>query len=177
MPMTIRIASSLLGTASAVLAFLAVPAQAQYGQCATSLTVDVNYVSVTAGGVQTISLFSTGGLPFLAGREFTILGSFSGTTPSDPWLGYGGLFLAPDRYLRQSYLGMSPMIPGGFPHAPGGHKLYTDAQGRATQLIVVPPMAFTSYIGRTVRHGVFMDHPLTLVPYCGSNTVTLTFTP
>jgi len=167
--MSIRIARSLL---VAVAACLAVPARAQHGPCATLLSVDTSVISVTAGGVQTISVLTNGGE-----REFSIVGSFSGTIPSDPWLAYGGLYLRRDRYLDQSYLGLSPMIPGGFPHAPGGHRLHTNAQGRAVQQIVVPPMAFTRYVGRTVRHGVYSDNWMDLTPYCGSNTVPLTFVP
>lgn len=170
--MSIRIARSMLGTLAAVLAVLAIPAQAQLGQCGTLLTVDTGIISVSAGGVQTISVLTNGGE-----REFSIVGSFSGTTPSDPWLAYGGLYLARDRYLRQSYLGLSPMIPGGFPYAPGGHRLYTNAQGLAVQQIVVPPMALAHFVGRTVRHGVYSDNWMDLTPYCGSNTVALSFAP
>lgn len=170
--MSNRIARSLLLTAAALVACFDVPAWAQLGQCGTLLTVDTSIISVTAGGVQTISVLTNGGE-----REFSMIGSFSGTTPSQPWFAYGGLYLRRDRYLDQSYLGLSPMIPGGFPHAPGGHRLYTDAQGRAVQQIVVPPMALTRYVGRTVRHGVYSDNWLDLTPYCGSNTVALHFAP
>lgn len=170
--MSIRIARFPLGGVAALLVLLAVPARAQVGQCGTLLTVDTSIVSVSAGGVQTISVLTNGGE-----REFSIVGSFSGTTPSDPWLAYGGLYLARDRYLVQSYLGLSPLIPGGFPHAPGGHRLHTNAQGQAVQPIVVPPMALARYVGRTVRHGVFSENWLDYSPYCGSNTVALTFAP
>lgn len=144
---------------------------AQSGPCTSTITADINSVSVTAGGTQTITIASTPGV-----RLFSIVGSFAGTSPAEPNFAYGGLFLARDRYLVQSYLGMSPLIPGGIPHAPGGHQFFTNAQGSATQVIVVPPLIFAPLVGRTVRHGVYtLD--ATFLASCGSNTVPLTFTP
>jgi hypothetical protein len=141
-------------------------------QSASVLTADLNAISVTSGGVQTLTLTTN-----TPGRVFSMIGSFSGTFPPEPNFAYGGLYLARDRYLILSYTGRSRLLPGGLPNAPGGHELYTDAQGRATQLVVVPPNAPTHLVGRTVLHGAYTLSDLDLLPSCGSNVVPLVFTP
>lgn len=141
-------------------------------QCTSVLAADVTSVSVTAGGIQTLTLTSNA-----PQRIFSVVGSFSGTSPAEPYFAVGGLNLARDRYLVLSYTGRSRLLPGGIPNAPGGHTLLTDAQGRADQLVVVPPSALSFLVGRTVLHGVYTLSDLDLLPSCGSNVVSLVFAP
>lgn len=38
-------------------------------------------------------------------------------------------------------------------------------------------MAFTRYVGRAARQGVYSLNGIEYLPYCGSDTVALTFAP
>ena len=163
--------SRILAITAGLLAPLAL-APAASAQCASVVTADVPSISVSAGGVQTLTITTN-----QPQSLYSVVGSFSGTTPAEPYFAVGGLYLARDRYLILSYTGRSRLLPGGVPNAPGGHELFLDAQGQATQLVVVPPNSPSYLVGRTVLHGVYRLLDVDLLPSCGSNVVPLAFTP
>lgn len=138
--------------------------------CTATLTASTPVVSVTTGGTQWLTLRSTS-----TQRWFSIVGTFS-SGPAEPYFTTAGLHLARDRYLLLSYLGRSPLLPGGIPFAPGGHQVLTDSQGIALQAVVVPPGQWPFLAGQTVRHAAYSLSE-SLLPECGSNVVSLTFVP
>lgn len=150
------------------------PALAQ--NCVSALVADVPVVSVSAGGVQNISVQVSGPMVNLFTDSFQMVGSFGGTSPGHPHLAYGGLFLNVDRYTLRCLNGESRLI-----HPVGGSSAFPnyvplDAQGQAQVRIVVPAGLYSAYLGKTVHHGIYaLD--ISLLPACGSNTVALTFAP
>lgn len=141
---------------------------------ACTLVGDVAQVSVTAGGVQTLSL--TRG-QVATGEGWLMLGSLSGTTPADPFLAAAGLSLAWDRYTWATWRGHSPLLPDAIQGFGGGVIGFFDGTGSATLEVVVPPGAYPSLVGQVVHHGFYMLDPVTFAPTCGSNTVPLAFAP
>lgn len=158
----------------ALLSFAALSHVSAHAQtpCTSNIASNVSTVSVTTGGVQSLTIQTNA-----PSRMFVVVGSFSSSPMYEPYFAYGGLYLPRDRYLVMSYLGRSPFLAGGFPNAPGGHQVFTDAQGVAFQDIVVPSAQFAHLVGRTVRHGVYSLDFDSLLPACGSNVVTLTLVP
>jgi hypothetical protein len=139
------------------------PTFASAQDCA--VTADVLAISVSAGGVQTLSI-DVG--PENALSQYFVLGSFSGTAPGfDLGLHYP---LNEDRYLLQTWVGASRLVEDG------GIGL-TDSRGLAEIHVVVPPSATSALVGRTVNHAVAPISFLTLLHTCVSNPVPLTFTP
>jgi hypothetical protein len=147
-------------------------ARAQAG-CAGTIVGDVSVVSVSTGGVQNLSLTVTS---TQALQDWHVLGSMSGTSPGQPYLAYGGLFLNQDRYMYAMITGHSPLVHGGVPSAYGVVPSF-DSQGHANLQVVVPPVVLSALVGRTVYHGFYTLNVLDLLPDCGSNTVALTFVP
>lgn len=153
-----------------ILSFATTDACAQ-APCSSSLSANTGFVSVTSGGVQMLQLQTNA-----PQRIFYVVGSFTAFGPPTPHFAIGGLNLVSDRYLGLTYVGRSPFLPGGLPNFVYGHRLLTDLQGMAVQPVVVPPTQWVHLVGRTMRHGVFtLDEGL--LPYCGTNVVTLTFVP
>ncbi len=148
-------------------------ASAQTQACAGSITGDVSVVSISAGGVQNLTLSV---LPSQLPNFWYLTGSMSGTLPGSPFLATAGLYLNFDRYTYAMTTGTSPLVRGGTPNAYGVIPNF-DAQGIAHLQVVVPPMALPALIGRTVHHGFFTFDTINLEPSCGSNTVALLFVP
>jgi hypothetical protein len=168
-----RSAHSALSAGLALLASLLVSGPAARAQSCT-LSGDIAQVSVASGGTQNLTIV---GPPSFHGQEWYMVGSFHGTLPGHPVFAYGGLYLNQDRYFIMTVIGRSPFLRGGLNGGPGGVMGQFDPNGMASIQVVVPPGIYASLVGRTVYHGYYRLHPLTLLPDCGSNTVALTFVP
>ena len=148
-------------TFSIVLAVLATSvASAQ--DCKVS--TDVTRISVSAGGVQKLAI-DVG--PANAGLFF-VLGSASGTAPGfDLGLHYP---LNVDHYLVDSWVGSLRL------GAEGGIG-FTDAAGKASFDLIVPPGSLSSFAGLTLHHAVAPLSAATLLHTCVTNPVRLQFVP
>jgi len=59
----------------------------------------------------------------------------------------------------------------------GGPLVPFDAQGNAQIQVVIPPGLSSAFIGRTLHHGFYHISTHSLLPECGSGTVSLMFLP
>ena len=141
--------------------------------CASTISANVATVSVTAGGTQLIDVSV---LPSQSQWEWQVVGAFGTNNPS-PWFAYGGLRLNFDRYTLRMFNGHKGFVQGVVPGYFGGPLIPFDAQGNAQIQVVIPPGLSSAFIGRTLHHGFYHTSPLSLLPECGSGTVSLTFLP
>ena len=141
--------------------------------CSGTLTADVNMVSITTGGVQQLSL----SVPLAESDwQWQVIGSF-GTDQPASWFGYAGLRLNTDRYLWRMYDSHAGFVQGVTSGFLGGPLVPVDAQGHANFQVVIPPGLPSTFIGRTLHHGVYHTDTLSLLPSCGSGTVPLLLVP
>jgi hypothetical protein len=149
------------------------PSASAQGQCGSAISADVAQISLSGGGVQNIVVTVR---PEHAELGWHVLGAL-GTDQPHPQFAYGDLRLNSDRYLWRMYTGNAGFVQGALPGYIGGPLVLFDAQGQAHLQVVVPSNLPSSWIGRTLHHGVYLESPLTLLPTCGSGTVAVTIVP
>jgi hypothetical protein len=155
----------------AALCALVTPAPAQ--SCSGTISATPPQISVTTGGVQLIDIDVA---PSEIGLSWQVLGAF-GTNNPVPWFASGGLFLNDDAYLLRTWHGRSGLVHGAIMGNVGGMLPVFDAAGHAQLQVVIPTGLSSWYIGRTFYHGMYRSNMLTLLPECGTPTVSLTLVP
>jgi hypothetical protein len=155
----------------AALCALATHSPAQ--SCSGTIQASPSQISVTTGGVQLIDVDVA---PSQIGLSWQVLGAF-GTNNPVPWFASGGLFLNDDSYLLRTWNGRSGLVQGAIMGYSGGMIPVFDAAGHAQLQVVIPTGLSSWYIGRTFHHGMYRSNMLTLMPECGTPTVSLTLTP
>lgn len=166
----IRIARSCSLPLTALCALVA-PAPAQ--SCSGTISASPAQISVTTGGVQLIDIDVA---PSQIGLSWQVLGAFGANNPV-PWFASGGLFLNDDAYLLRTWSGRSGLVQGAIMGNIGGMLPVFDAAGHAQLQVVIPPGLSSWYVGRTLYHGMYRSNMLTLLPECGTSTVSLTLVP
>ncbi len=113
------------------------------------LTSDVDRLSVSAGGTQSLTL-DVG--PEFGGKAYWTLGSLSGSFPGTPITPEVDLPLNADGYFFCSLFDpiTTPIV------APFG---FLDAEGRATPSILLPPATTPAFVGVTLRHACAVFDP------------------
>ena len=154
----------------AALCMLATTAQAQ--NCSGTITANVNVVSASFGGTQTLTMSVA---PNQSGEIWQLLGALGDSNP-DPYLLQGGLRLDQDRYLIGMVRGGRGFVQGGLPTYLGVW-IPWDSQGHAQLDVVIPPGLPSILIGKTLHHGIFTTSHTTLMPICGTPTVPLLIVP
>ncbi len=161
---------SLLLAATALIVPCAASASAQ---CTGSIQTNVTQVSISTGGVQPLQLSVA---PADTNMKWQLIGSFGVDHPT-PWFAYGGLRLNSDRYMLRMLNGHRGFVQGGLDGIVGGVVVPFDPAGQAQLQVVIPPGLPSSFIGRTLHHGMYHIDPIDLLPRCGTGTVALTLVP
>ena len=155
----------------AALCALAASAQAQ--NCTGTIQANLTQISISTGGTQQITLSVA---PSQAPLPWQMVGAY-GTDHPIPFLAYGGLRLNNDRYLYRTYTGHFGFMQGVIPGFVGGPLVPFDAQGHAQIQVVIPPGLPSTFIGKTLHHGMYRLDWVSLFPACGTGTVPLTLVP
>ncbi len=132
----------------------------------TPLLPHVNQLSLTQGGLQSLSLDAGAAL---AGRGYLVVGSFSGVCPA---ITVGGLVIP---LVYDSYFEHTLMSPGAPPLS--GALGVLDSQGQATIQFVVPAGSSPSFAGVTLHHMAAVFDQSSLDVLLVSNPAPVTLTP
>lgn len=141
--------------------------------CTGSIHANVTTASISNGGLQRIDLSVD---PSQIDFGWQVVGAF-GTDHPLRMFAYGGLRLNNDRYLLRMYLGRAGFTHGGVLGYMGGPRVIFDASGHSQMQVVIPTGLPSSWVGRTLHHGMYRTNPTTLLPECGTGTVPLTLVP
>lgn len=168
------ITTARLRSLTLVATALVVPCAASaLAQCTGSIQTSVTQVSISTGGVQPLQLSVA---PADTVWKWQLIGSFGVDNPT-PWFAFGGLRLNSDRYLFRMFDGHRGFVQGGIDGIVGGQVVPFDPSGQAQMQVVIPPGLPSSFIGRTLHHGMYHIDPIQLLPRCGTGTVSLTLVP
>lgn len=141
--------------------------------CTGTIHTNVTTVSISTGGVQRLDLSVA---PSQINLGWQVIGAY-GTDHPIPMFADAGLRLNNDRYLFRMYTGHAGFVRGGVTGFLGGPLVPFDAQGHAQLQVVIPTGLPSTFIGRTLHHGMYRTDPIVLLPECGTGTVPLTLVP
>jgi hypothetical protein len=141
--------------------------------CTGTIHANVTNVSISSGGLQRLDLSVA---PSQIDLGWQVVGAF-GTDNPIPVFASAGLRLNNDRYLFRMYTGHAGFVRGGITGFIGGPRVPFDAQGHAQLQVVIPAGLPSSFVGRTLHHGMYRTNPINLLPECGTGTVPLTLVP